>query len=312
MNWRSWVPLAMAAVLGLVAAKVGRDYINRARGTGEVTGATISVVIANSDVAPGSALTTGDLSVARLPAETVPRTAFEKPSDLVGRVALLPLVKGQTILESFLAPAGSAAGPQALVPPGMRAVSVEITEASGVAGLLVPGCYVDIVSTLSDEKQRRPMAKMIVENAKVLAVGQRLQASSKKEEEDEPARPKSVTLLVGPRDVEAIELAGSAGRLRLVLRGSLDNSRSPSVGITVADLMGTEQDSQDVFVQLPQDVPAAVTHTEPVKTSEVRLVEIIRNGKAERVQMPGVPMQQPSALTGDGTQMNPVFPEHTR
>ena len=308
MNWKTWAPLVLATVLGLIAAKAGHDVIIRANRAGAPLGSFTFVIVAKSDLNPGSSLSEADLTTVPMPSDTLPRTAFQKTTDLVGRVLVLPVVKGQAILEAFLAPAGSDAGLQALVPPGMRALSIEINESSGVAGLLLPGSHVDVVSTLADDTQRQPVARLIVQNATVLAVGHKLHPPTKKDDDDTP-RPKTVTLLLMPRDVEAIELAGSAGKLRLVLRGSLDNSKSVTNGMTVAELLGNHRNHPEVIAYTPPPPQPTPIITQPVKTAVLRSVEVIRSGKIERVDMPGMPVQPPSMLTGDGMQTAPVIPD---
>src|SRR5439155_10895400 len=167
---------------------------------------------------------------------------------------------------------------------------IEINEFSGVAGLLVPGCRVDVVSTLNDQETRHSVARTIVQNVKVLAVGQRLTVSNvgKKDEaamSAEAAVAKSVTLLVKPREAEAIELASSSGRTRLVLRGSFDESiRSGGDGVSVAELLGSRpQISQPVIVEVqpttkpvdPTVVAVRPTQYERLPTRK-HVVEFIR------------------------------------
>src|SRR5207237_9613368 len=157
--------------------------------------------------------------------------AFTDTSLLVGRVTESLMAKGQPVLEAMLAPTGSGSGLQALVPTGMRAITVEVNEFTGVAGLITPGCHVDIVATINGGESNTQVAKTIVQNVKVTAVGQRTTTAS------EPAgnpneQFKSVTVLVKLAEAEAIELACSTGRRRLVLGGGRDDEVAATAGIT--------------------------------------------------------------------------------
>jgi len=116
----------------------------------------VRIVVAKRDIAPGHTLEAADLTIAAFPPDSVPRGSFREESQLPGRVAALQVVQGQPLLDSFLAMQGSGAGAQAIVPPGMRAVTIEVNETSGVAGLLVPGCRVDVVSTLPISRPKFP------------------------------------------------------------------------------------------------------------------------------------------------------------
>src|SRR5205823_2024051 len=113
-------------------------------GNGKLT----HVVVAAADLEPGHALSEQDLKVATLPADALPRGHAASPADFAGRVVTSQVVAGQTVVESMLAAKGATAGAPALIPLGHRAVSLDVSEATSVGGLLVPGCHVDIVSTM--------------------------------------------------------------------------------------------------------------------------------------------------------------------
>lgn len=289
MNWKTWIPFVLALAMGLMAAKVGRDLVARSGRAAEPTIKLSRAVVMNIDVDPGHVLAEEDLKIADEPAETLPRTAFTNPADLVGRVTLQPILKGQVVVEGFLAPVGTAGGVQALVPAGMRAVTVEVNEVSGVGGLLVPGAHVDVITTFQVDKVG-PVTRTIVQNVKVLAVGQHI-VSSKKDEEA-LAIAKSVTLIVSPHDVQAVQLAAAGGATRLVLRGSLDQSQSPQEGLTVAKLLGQES----VVDTHPAPRPAEVVQQKPPQRT--RSVEVINGGQESTVKYRQAPEPQ-GELTGD-------------
>ena len=54
MNWKTWVPLVLAIVLGLVAAKAARDVIINSR-TSANQGKLAKMVVTRGDVQPGAA-----------------------------------------------------------------------------------------------------------------------------------------------------------------------------------------------------------------------------------------------------------------
>ena len=270
MNWKTWVPLIIAVILGLIAAKVGRDMLVNRKDAGP-EGQMVRIVVAKRDIAPGHTLEASDLATAAFPPDSIPRGSFRQDKELTGRVALIQVIQGQPVLDSFLAMVGSGSGAQAVVPPGMRAVTLEVNEFSGVAGLLVPGCRVDVVSTLPDQQTKISIARTIVQNVKVLAVGQRLTVNNMGAKNEsamsaEAAVARSVTLLVKPREAEAIELASSSGRTRLVLRGSFDEGVRNGDGVSVAELLGSRppvvvQQVQPVFVER---TPTTQPTTKPV------------------------------------------------
>ena len=65
MNWKSWVPLVLAIVLGVIAAKVARDAITRHRAVATPQEKFTRIVVARGDVEPGRELSADDLTLAQ-------------------------------------------------------------------------------------------------------------------------------------------------------------------------------------------------------------------------------------------------------
>src|SRR5688500_7385308 len=150
MNVKTWIPLVLAVVLGLTALVVGRQAV-APRGPAQPVN-TVSVVVAARDGSPGKVLAAEDVRAGRLPKEVAPAKPVGDVKDVVGRTVTSAPVKGQPVLESVLAGNGTGGGVQALIPAGLRAITLEVNEFSGLGGMLVPGCRVDVVSTVRDDK----------------------------------------------------------------------------------------------------------------------------------------------------------------
>lgn len=262
MNLKTWTPLALAIVLGLIAAKVARDALVRNRAGEQTRSKTVKIVVAAGAVAPGQELTADVLTLGPISADAPPAGAFTDTAAVVGRVTAAAMFPGQPVMDTLLAPSGAGAGLQALVPRGMRAITVEVNEVSGVGGMIVPGCRVDVVCTLTGANKDDTVACTIVQDVLVQAVGQRLMPGRTPEDKEVPVR--SITLIATPRDAEAIDLAGSIGRTRLVLRGTNDRSLTETAGVTFVDLRGEELPSPPP-VPLPPPVAAIQT---PVATTQ--------------------------------------------
>jgi pilus assembly protein CpaB len=115
----------------------------------------------------------------------------------------------------------------------MRAVSVKVDEVIGVAGFVVPGAHVDVLTTvnLNDSLSTRA----VVSNLTVLAAGTRI---SQQEAKDGKAIPTTVvTLVATPEDAERVSLAAVGGKLLLVLRNPLDIAPTSTPGVRLASLM---------------------------------------------------------------------------
>ena len=303
MNWKTWFPLILAIVLGVVAAKAAHDWVLKNKVAAAPAGKFTKVVVAKADVPPGKALTADDLTLADMEAAVAPANAIKAPESIVGRVNETFMVKGQPVIEAMLAPQGAGSGLQALVPEGMRAITVEVNEFSGVAGLLTPGCKVDIVATLSAADANGQVAKTIVQDVKVTAVGQRTAVVG-----DAPPPPnemvRSVTVLVKPDQAEAIELACATSRPRLVLRGGRDNEIVASAGISVGELRGTGHNdgASAVALTAPTTRPSLASTIQPIGAlakADVphRTVKVIRGGAESMVTLDVLDGSPPNTLT---------------
>ncbi|WP_422445685.1 MULTISPECIES: Flp pilus assembly protein CpaB [unclassified Endozoicomonas] len=98
----------------------------------------------------------------------------------------------------------------------MRAVSVRVNDVSGVAGFVLPGDRVDVLSiqtARSGGTNNTDNSEILLSDVVVLAVDQQAINDSGR-----PQVVRSVTLEVSPRDSESLVLASSRGSLQLSLR----------------------------------------------------------------------------------------------
>ena len=272
MNWKVWVPLILAIVLGVVAATMVRDVLSQSRAATRPQTRLAQVIVAKHALQPGQALHADDLAIGEVAAANLPDGAFTNASDLDGRVVVVPMGKGQAIVETLLASRGTGSGLQALVPTGMRAITVSVDEFSGVGGMLTPGCRVDVLVTFQNENTGSHVARTSVQNVNVQAVGQRVSASDPPPQQNPngadgappPPPARSVTLLATPEEAEAIELAAATGRPRLILRSSSDNDTEARSAVSAAELSGHPNPPVAVAPPIPAPPPATAPAAGPL------------------------------------------------
>src|SRR5205814_4519660 len=102
----------------------------------------------------------------------LPKGTTKDPKDLIGRVLVSPAIQDLPISDRLLAAKGTEEGISGMIPVGMRAVAVDVNESSGVAGLITPGCRVDVIATLRMSESE--IARTIDENVKVQAVNRKM------------------------------------------------------------------------------------------------------------------------------------------
>jgi pilus assembly protein CpaB len=257
MNVKKALPLGIALILGLISARMMVQIMHGRNAAAVANGPKLAkVVVARQDIGAGDPLTDDDLTTTQIVADSVPNGAFNDPSAVIGRVSSSTLAQGQTILESGLAPKGSGTGLQAVIPVGMRAVTIDINETSGVAGYVSAGCRVDLIQSVRDETNKQLIGRCIAQNVLVTAVGTRPMPG----DAQQPAH--SVTLLLTPRQAELIELATNTGRPRLVLRSARDQQIDDLEPVTVADLAGVNPAAPATITADPF-AQAAVPTTQP-------------------------------------------------
>jgi pilus assembly protein CpaB len=237
--------LGVSVVVAAVAVYFAQQWLSQ---QGDI--ATAKVVVAKSEIAPGSAVTPEVASLADWPRASVPKGAFDNVAKLKDRVVSTGVSTGEPILEGKLAPVGSKGGLSAVITPGKRALTVKVNEIVGVAGFALPGNFVDIMVNTQDERGN-PISKIVLEKILVLAVAQ--------EAERDPTKPKvvnAVTMELSPEEAEKLDLARSIGSLSLVLRNQLDSQDLASEGARKKDLLAGSDIAQQEPAQAGAQAPA--------------------------------------------------------
>ncbi len=148
---KSIVPLIAGAVgLGIVAALMAMLYLNakeaqlKAKYEQEKTG-SVTVVVANKDLAKGMEIRKSDFSARPVPREFVHDDAIY-PNDFgryVGRAIIANLGQGKTLLKSFVDD-DFPRDFSDIIPPGKRAITISVDDINSIGGFLRPGNRIDI------------------------------------------------------------------------------------------------------------------------------------------------------------------------
>ena len=188
--------------------------------------AQVAVVVAARDVPLGTLLQASDLKLVRYPERNAPKNVVLKTNDALSRVALVAFSANEPVLSSKLSAPTSAEGISSTIDPGYRAVSVSITDSTGVAGLVQPNSHVDVLFTRPGT-MTEASTSIILQNVRVLSTG-RLAPTGAPADTRTPRSP-VVTLLLLPGDAQKLELAKNQGKISLSLRNPLDQSQ-PAAG----------------------------------------------------------------------------------
>lgn len=198
----------------------------------------VSVVVANADLTWGTQLTPEMVQVQEYQSDSLPEGYFANPEELKDRVLLADLKRNEMIIGSKLAPIGTSGGVAAVTNVNKRAMSVKVDDVIGVAGFIKPADRVDVMVTIEPDagRQGNTMAKMILENVKVLAAGTQMERKGK---DQEPTQVQVITVEVDVEEAEKLALASTQGRLRLALRNPLNNEKVLTKGAQVGSLVSS-------------------------------------------------------------------------
>lgn len=188
---------------------------------------TVKVLVAKSDLQVGTQIGRESLHWQTWPQESVAPTYVVEGAkltdagkseekrltieDFIGAVVRLPIAAGQPLTPGLVARAGDRGFLAAVLQPGMRAMSIGVSQVSGISGFILPGDRVDILWDVKKSSKGQPFTQTLMRDIRVIAIDQKTQASGAT-----PA--KTITLELTPVQVEALSLAASMGSLEFVLR----------------------------------------------------------------------------------------------
>ncbi len=198
------------------------------------------MVVAKVEIPVGERLIAEHLTVAQFPRNVTPEGSFSGiDQKLIGRVVVTRIAVREPVIESRLAPIGSAAGLSSVIPEGYRAMTVKVDDVVGVSGFIMPGTLVDIVVVMDPPSgsTQEKVSKIVLQNIKVLASGQNI---DNPKNDREAQRVKAVTLQVTPEQAEKLALATSEGKLQLVMRNSVDQGDETTPGANKRTLLAGE------------------------------------------------------------------------
>lgn len=149
-------------------------------------------------------------------------------SKLVGTVVRNAITAGQPVTRGALVSPGDRGFLAAALGPGMRAVTVNVSNQAAVAGFVFPGDRIDLVLTQTvnggGDGQPLKVSETIMRNVRVLATDQRTDNDVGEDGKAKIIPYSSVTLEATPKMAEQVAVARTIGELSLSLRALADNS----------------------------------------------------------------------------------------
>jgi len=236
MNSRKLMLMAGALAFALVSAMLARGLLGgggtpsaQAAATPQVTGP--EVLVATRSLPAGTIITPDAFRYQPWPNDLVQSAYYIRgttdQATLNGTVVRYPITAGQPITQGAIVSPGDRGFLAAALAPGMRAVTISVSMASGVAGFVFPGDRVDLLltQTVAGGGDGEPLraAETIVRNLRVLATDQKTDKNVDEAGKTEVVAFSNVTLEATPKISEKIAVAQSLGALSLSLRPIADD-----------------------------------------------------------------------------------------
>jgi pilus assembly protein CpaB len=221
--------LGIALVVAIVSTGVFYGlFVNRLSSS---SGSGKTLVVAAKALKAGTQLQPDDLKTIPWPTEQLPAGFYGAVDQVTGTTVFDPIGEGEPVVASHLATAQSGGG--AGVPGGMRAVSVHVTDSTGVIALLRAGQKVDVQVVVRPKDSGGAAVRTAIEELTVLSVQPQTEVSS------QGVTLPVVTLLAKPGEADVLAAADSGARVRLTLRNPLDESTRTRAPLTVDAVMRT-------------------------------------------------------------------------
>lgn len=237
----------------------------------------VKVLTARRDMSRGELLTEADMVWTEWPEDALnplfynDRDMPEALTDLAGAAVRNEIFENEPLMGQKLVEKGETGYMAALVKPGMRAVSIEVSPETASGGFILPDDRVDVIVTYelevtsaNGQRDEVSISQTILENVRVLAIDQIF-----RQNEAGAYTPGSVaTLELDLESSEVLMLASRTGEISLALRSFADAAASGPDAIST---------SESYLAMVSPLSPEANTGR----------VSIIRSGRTEEVRVGG-------------------------
>jgi pilus assembly protein CpaB len=190
------------------------------------------IVVASRDMPLGTRIHKSDIRIIEALDKTLPKGALFEEKEAVDRALLFPVAAFEPLTNFKLTSNGGADGIPSTIEAGMRAIAVQISDTSGVAGLIQPNSRVDVLFTRPGS-MTEAITAVILQNVKVLAIGSKVSVNQILD--PKASKMPVATLLVSPEDAQKLELAKNEGKISLMLRNPLDQGANTELEPVNAD-----------------------------------------------------------------------------
>jgi pilus assembly protein CpaB len=194
------------------------------------------VLIARAAVPAGSILRPDQVQWQAWPAQAINGSYFTQANSQIaqvqGAVARAPIAAGQPLTREGVVQPGDRSFMAAVLRPGYRAVTINVSASTAVGGFAMPGDHVDVILSRNLDQggaAKRFVSETVLNDIRVVGMDQRANDAKDPKDPKDPKKdvavPQTATLEVTPKDAEVVAVVAELGKLTLSLRSLADGSQ---------------------------------------------------------------------------------------
>jgi pilus assembly protein CpaB len=248
-SWSAFMsPVRLIILLVAAGAAIAAVFLVRSAQTPAPAAAAIAVeapkkevptkqiLVARLAIPVGKFIVADDLKWQDWPEASPTGVFIDKKTDaeglekMVGAVARFELVEGEPVTVTKLIHSGDQSFMAAMLTPGMRAASIEISPETAAGGFILPNDHIDVILTREIEtngvQKQSVRSDMILQNVRVLAIDG-IYAAPPKEGQAAVLIGTRATLELSQPDTSLLSTAKKSGDVSFSLR-SIADIQSPS------------------------------------------------------------------------------------
>lgn len=139
---------------------------------------TVQVVVAAKDIPDRTIVTDDMVKVVDMPANLVPEGAYDTLSDVLNHPTSTSVAAGDVMSDKKVYADIRMAGFAGTIPPNCRAITIAISDITGISGFAKPGDRVDVMLVTTDKQDGTVRSEVLLQNVLLLAVNKNAEGNS--------------------------------------------------------------------------------------------------------------------------------------
>ncbi len=263
MKPKSMLLLVVAAGCGLVAAFAVTQHLSGNQPAPQPQAATKKVVVAAGDYEAGTQLKPEMLATVEMAAAGLPEGTYSEAAELTGQTLRFPIFKSEMVLSAKVGGEKTLAAILKAIPAGMQLAQIRIEESDGgLRGVINPGSHVDVLWLPGRPELAGKPVITLMQDIKVLAVGDRFDATEAESSRSSKSGAETYTLLVTEAQQFRLAAASRPGKLRLAWRQENDKSFTTIDEDALDELLGLKSSAPEkpAVIEKPAPPPEPVVY----------------------------------------------------